>query len=147
MQFGLIIVLGLMMVAASLTVPFQRSMDAPVAVAQAQSQVDQYRMFVFVAALYMKSYSGGAGTLTWTTLRTAPGAPSGAVNSMMPSNWKVVVASDLSWVACTPMDERAIGAVAQLATKNSASVIPTQVGQQSYMVIGSSTDTSKASQC
>ena len=121
--------------------------DQPVAVANAMVQVNQYRMFMYVADQYMKTYSGGPGTLTWATLASVASAPSGALNVNMPAGWKVVVASDKSWVACTQIDERAIGAIQQLAVQAGKSLSQTQVATNSYVVVGATTDVTKASQC
>jgi hypothetical protein len=147
MQMFIYVVAGLMIVASLLTVANQRTSDAPPAVVEAQAQVDRYRLFMYVAAQYMTTYSAGAATLTWSTLKTAPNIPSGAAGMQMPANWKVVVAADNSWVACTTLDERALGIVQQLATAHGAGLNPTQIASQQYVVVGTAADVSQAGQC
>lgn len=147
MQLLMILVIALMMFMAATTQNTQQAIDAPQAVAAARSQVDQYRVFMYVAGQYMKGYSGGAATIPWTTLRTASGVPSGAANAGMSGSWKVVAAADSSWVACTDMDERAVAAIQQLAVNNGLNLIQTASGGTSYMVVGGATDSGKAGQC
>lgn len=147
MQFLVIVVLSLLMFLAATTRNVQQAIDAPAAVAEARVQVEQYRMFVYVAGLYMQGYSGGAATIPWTTLRGASGVPSGVRNAGMPATWRVVAAADNSWVACTEMDERAVAAVQQMATLGGRDLIQASSGSTNYMVVGGAADTGKASQC
>lgn len=147
MQLLAMIVLSLLIFVASTTSSVQQSIDQPVAVATARAQVDKYRVFMFVANLYMQNYTGGAATIGWTTLRTAPGAPSGAANSMMPSSWKVVAAADNTWVACTDLDERAVSAVQQLAVNGGLGLQQVSVNGTSMMVAGTAADSGKANLC
>lgn len=147
MQFLVIAVLSLLMFLAATTRNTQQAIDAPQAVADARVQVEQYRMFVYVAAMYVQGYAGGAATVTWPTLKTASGVPSGLLNSGMPATWKVVIAADHSWVACTTMDERAVSAVQQLANTAGQGLIQTTSGSADYMVVGQAADAGKASLC
>lgn len=144
MQLLYIAALGTMMFLAATTTAVQNATTAPVAVAQARANLDQYRMFMFVAGLYMASYSSGAATITWDTLKTAPGAPRGAA---MPATWKVVVAADNSWVACTELDPRTIGAIGQFIPNSTVGLISTQVAGKGYVVVGGPSDVGKAAQC
>lgn len=138
---------GLIIVASLLTVSVQRAFDAPTSMIPVQAQVDQYRMFMYVADVYMSTYTGGAGTVTWVMMKDATGAPSGAKLASMPATWKVVVAADNTWVACTPMDERAMGVIQQLAAPAGKLLNQTQIASQNYVVIGDAADVGKASQC
>lgn len=147
MQFLLILAVTLMMVLAATTRNTQQAIEVREEAVSARQQIDRYRTFMFVANLYMQTYSGGAATLTWNTLRTAPGAPSGAVQSGMPATWKIVVAADNSWVACTELDERALGSVQQLAVAGGQGLVPATVGGQSFVVVGGVADQGKAGLC
>ena len=115
--------------------------------AAAGAQVDQYRLFLFVASQYMRTYSAGAATIHWDTLKTASGIPSGAQNALMPTSWRVVAAADNSWVACTELEPRAIGALEQLAVRGGTALQRTQVGSTHYAVLGGVSDVTKAGQC
>lgn len=147
MQILLYVALGLILFAAATTTAVQRQFDTPKAVVNASAQVDQYRLFMFVASQYMQTYSAGAGTVTWNTLKTVVTAPSGAKSIGMPATWKVVAAADNSWVACTDLDERAIGAIQQLAVRGGQSLNQTQLTGTSFIVVGSAADIAKAAQC
>lgn len=141
------LVLSLLMLLAATTQNTQQAIDAPAAVVQARAQVDQYRLFMFVANLYMQGYSGGAATITWSTLKTAPGAPSGAVNGNVPATWKVVAAADNSWVACTDLDVRTVSVVQQMAVAGGQGLQQATVNGNDYRVVGSAADSGKASLC
>jgi hypothetical protein len=147
MQLLYLIALATAMAASLTTLAYQQKYDRPAEVTQAVAQVNQYRMFMYVAAQYMKGYAGGAATIPWSSLKTVATAPSGAVNAGMPVNWKVVAASDNSWVACTPMDERALGMVQQLAVQGGLSLNSTQITGANYTVVGAATDIGKAASC
>jgi len=147
MPLLVIIVIAFLMLAAGMTKNTQQAIDAPVAVAAARAQVEQYQLFMFVATLYMQDYSGGAGSIVWSTLKTARGAPSGAVGGNMPASWRVVVAADKSWVACTDLDERAVGIVQQLAANGGHGLQQVNVSASKFMVVGAPADSGKASQC
>jgi hypothetical protein len=140
-------VIGLILFLALTTISTQQQIDASPAVAAARVQVDQYRMFMFMANEYMKTYSGGAGTVTWSALKTLPYAPSGTQNIAMPPDWKIMVDASNSWVACTPMDERAIGMIQQFTENRGVALNVTQIGNNSYIVVDTAGNTSKASQC
>jgi hypothetical protein len=122
-------------------------MDNPEAVSWVRVEVDQYRVFMFVATQYMASYTGGAGTLPWTTLRLFPSAPSGIRNKGMPANWRVVVDSSGTWVACTPMSERALPAVQQLAAISTTAATLISVGSETMAFLGNASDSGNASLC
>jgi hypothetical protein len=122
-------------------------MDNPEAVARVRAEVDQYRVFMFVAAQYMASYTGGAATLPWPTLRDFPSAPSGIRTKGMPANWRVVVDSAGTWVACTPMSERALPAIQQLAAASSAAATLVSVGSEAMAFLGNAGDSGNASLC
>lgn len=147
MQLIFYAAIGLILLSAVMTETVQRAFDTPKAVVSASAQVDQYRLFMYVASQYMRSYTAGAGTITWSTLKTVATAPSGAKNMNMPANWKVVAGSDNTWVACTELEPRAIGAIQQLAVQGGQTLNNTQIGGTSFVVIGSATDTGKAAQC
>lgn len=100
-----------------------------------------------LAAQYMQTYTGGAATLKWAQLATVPSAPSGARNIAMPGNWKVIVAADSTWLACTQMDEAAVGMIQQFATAGGVSLTPTVISNSNYIVVGSQADVAKANQC
>ena len=147
MQLTFFLALIVLVVAAMTNTAKLRAADAPEAVVSASAQVDQYRVFMYAAGQYMQGYSAGSATLTWDTIKTANTVPPGARNVSMPLNWKVVAASDNSWVACTPMDERAAGIAQQLAVQNGASMVTASVSGNNYLVVGSASDISKAGQC
>jgi hypothetical protein len=147
MQILFYVALGLVLFAAATTTALQRQFDTPKAVVAASAQVDQYRLFMFIASQYMRNYSAGAGTITWDTMKTIAGAPSGAKSVGMPATWKVVAAADNSWVACTELDERAIGAIQQLAVRGGQSLNKTLLNGNSFIVVGGLADTVKAIQC
>lgn len=147
MQLLVIFVVSLLLFLAGTTRNAQLAVDAPQAALDARAQIDKYRTFMYVANLYMQGYSGGAATLTWSTLKTASGAPSGAVNAGMPASWKVVASADNSWVACTDVDERALGAVQQMAVAGGVNVFPGDVSGKNYFVVGTAADSGKASLC
>jgi len=119
--------------------------DNPAPVASAVDQVNQYRTFMYVANQFMKTYSGGPKSLYWSDIRNAPGAPSGS--GAMPSSWKIVVAADSTWVACTQMDERAAGMLQQVSAPQGLKLNPTKIQNTDYIVIGQATDIPKSSQC
>lgn len=147
MKFGFLMALAFVMFTA-MTRNYQFSgSDNPKPVANAIQQVNQYQIFMFVANQYMKNYSGGARTLYWSDIKAVDGAPSGATSIGMPSNWKIVVAADMSWVACTQMDERAAGMLQQLTTKAGISLLPTKVQSQDYIVVGAAADIGRSTQC
>ncbi len=147
MQLTFFLALIVLMVTAMSSTERLRASETPDTVIGASAQVDQYRVFMYAASQYMQGYSAGSATLTWDSIKTANGVPPGARNVDMPLNWKVVVASDNTWVACTPMDERAAGIAQQLAIQNGASMVTTSLNGNSYLVVGSASDTSKAGQC
>ena len=145
MQLMFFLALIVMMV-ASLTNSV-KSNETPAQVVDASAQVDQYRVFMYAAAQYMQTYSAGSGTLTWDTIKTASAVPPAARNVSMPLNWKIVAASDNSWVACTQMDERAAGIAQQLAVQGGQGMVGTNLNGNNYLVVGQATDVSKANQC
>lgn len=147
MYFIYVLIIAVAVFTSLTTKQRQAATDAPAAVASAASQVNQYRMFMYVAAQYMQTYSGGAATLKWAQLVTVATAPSGARNIVMPGNWKVIVAADNSWLACTQMDEAAVGMIQQFATAGSVSLTPTTISNSNYIVVGSQADVAKAKQC
>ena len=117
MHLLLIAAVSLVMFASIVTLHGHGEMDRPRATADASIQVEQYRMFMFVADQFMKTQSpAGAGTITvdWTTMANSSVAPPSTKLMAMPAGWRVVRAADLSWVTCTEMDERSIGALNQL---------------------------------
>lgn len=93
--------------------------DHPQAALSAMAEVDLYRMFMYSADQYMKQTSladvNTQTTVTWATIKVASTTPPGASNLAIPSTWKIVVTPGKKWVACTDMDERSVGAIAQLA--------------------------------
>jgi hypothetical protein len=147
MQILLYLALGLILFAAATTTATQHLFETPKAVVSASAQVDQYRLFMYAASQYMQTYSAGAGTITWDTMKTVGTTPSGAKSTGMPAAWKVVAAADNSWVACTELDERAVGAIQQLAVRGGQALNNTLVNGNSFIVVGSAADTAKAIQC
>lgn len=147
MQIFIISLFSMMIVNAMLSTSLQQQIDSPKEVTDAIVQVDQYRMFSYVASQYMKSYSGGAGTVTWSAMASASGMPSGAKGATMPANWKVVVASDGTWVTCTQLTEQSLAILDQLAVGSGADLRQTTVGGTNFLVVGATSDVSKASQC
>lgn len=117
MHFVLLAAVSLVMFASIITLNSQTEMDRPQATTDAAIQVDQYRMFMYVADQYMKAMApSGPGIITvdWPTMANSSVAPPSAKLLAMPAGWRVVRAADLSWVSCTEMDERSIGALNQL---------------------------------
>lgn len=147
MQLAFFLALIVMMVVGLTGTVRMKEGAAPAAVAEASAQVDQYRVFMYAAAQYMQGYTAGSATYTWDTIKMAAAVPPASRNVGMPLNWKVVVASDNSWVACTPMDERAAGIAQQLAVQGGKDLIGTTVNGAEYLVLGSASDASKAGQC
>lgn len=147
MQFFIFIIVALAMFSAITTSLTHAKKDAPVAVSAARAQIDQYRLFMYVANEYMRNYSGGAQTITWQTLKTLPWIPSGARQGGMPASWKVVAAADNTWVACTELDERTVGVLEQLANRSGQGFNQATLTGQSYIVVGQAEDIGKASQC
>lgn len=147
MQVLFYIALALVLAIAATTTAIQRQSDAPRAVVSASEQVDRYRLFMYVASTYMKGYSGGPGIVTWEMMKSIPTLPSGAKATGMPPSWKVIVSSDNTWVACTDLDERAIGAFQQLAVQTGQRLQQTQLAGHSFIVVGTADDTGKAAQC
>lgn len=121
--------------------------DNPAKVASAADQVSQYRTFMYVASQYMATYSGGPRTLYWSDIRSSPGAPSGSSSGGMPANWKIVVAADATWVACTEMDARTIGILQQVSASRGLELKPTSIQNKDYIVIGNESDIPKSGQC
>lgn len=121
--------------------------DNPEAIARVRVEVDQYRVFMFVATQYMASYTGGAATLPWTTLRAFPSAPSGTRHNGMPANWRIVVDSAGTWVACTPMSERALPVVQQLAAASATAATLISVGSKTMAYLGEAGESGNASVC
>ena len=124
-----------------------QEMDAPKVVAEAAAEVNEYRMFMFLASQYMSTYSGSAGIVTWQSLITVPIAPSGVKNVSVPPTWRLVVSEDRSWVACTPMSERATGIVEQLAVAGGQTLNAITTADTNYIVVGSTADISKSALC
>lgn len=119
MHLLLMAALALVVFISITTLSTQGSLDRPQKTADAAVKVDQYRMFMFVADKYMKmSAPTGPGTVTvdWATMAASSVTPPAAKLLAMPPGWRVVRAADLSWVACTEMDERSVGALNQLLT-------------------------------
>lgn len=143
----LLVAISFMILLASMGGMKRSEIDQPKKVASAGSSIYRYQMFVYVSTLYMASYSGGAATVYWPTLRTASGAPSGAKNMDMPPTWKIVIAADRTWVACTEVDERSIGTIGQIASYGQKGVHQTTVSTVDYRVIGDAADLGKASVC
>lgn len=93
--------------------------DHPQAAQSAMAEVDLYRMFMYSADQYMKQTSladvSAQTNVTWDAIKVASTTPPGAKNLAIPVTWKIVVTPGKKWVACTDMDERSVGAIAQLA--------------------------------
>jgi hypothetical protein len=143
--FLLLLILGM---ATSVTATYRwRVSDNPAPVASAVDQVNQYRTFMYVANQFMKTYSGGPASLYWSDIRNSAGAPSGTVAGGMPTSWKIVVAADTTWVACTQMDERAAGMLQQMSAPSGLTLNPTKIQSTEYIVIGQATDIPKSAQC
>jgi hypothetical protein len=115
--------------------------SAPVKVSNASAESGQYQAFLLAADRYMKSYTGGAATIYWSTIRNHPEAPK--VN--MPPDWRIVVAGDKSWVACTPMSEQAANIITQYASMSGHKINPYYTGQ-SFLAVDT-TDWNLISKC
>lgn len=123
MHFLLIAALSLVVFYSAVTLGTNAEVDNPQAARDAAIQVDQYRMFMYVADQYMTQFppaAAGVVTVTWPTMAASTVAPPGAKTLTMPPSWRVVRAADLSWVACTDMDERSIGSLNQLLSSGVA---------------------------
>ena len=120
----------------------------------AGAEVDQYRLFMFVADQYMKTAPPvTVNTVrTWEGMKETPVAPTGARAGSMPGGWKVVQTPSAGWVACTEMNERSISMISQLAPRPSVSsgsgtftmpgLVPVSLGTNpapSHIVIGTPT--------
>ena len=78
MHLLLIAAVSLVMFASFVTLHGHGETDRPRATADASIQVEQYRMFMFVADQFMRTQSpAGAGTITvdWTTMANSSVAP------------------------------------------------------------------------
>jgi hypothetical protein len=99
----------------------------------AKSELDLYRAFVFAAAQYMTVTppTGRTHWVSWDEMRSSPGIPPGLIRAGIPARWRLQVAGDGSWVACTELSERTATAIAQWAP-----VIQEPPG---HLVVGAST--------
>ena len=145
MGFLYFVIMALIASFASLTLYEQSSIDLPVASQVAQSQLNQYQVFLYVSAQYMSTYRGGSGKIYWSTLKTVPGAPSGAVT--MPGNWYVYTSGNGTWYACTQMLEQAAGALGQFTAPAGIHPVPTTINGNEYLVIDSPSNVAETSQC
>lgn len=134
MQFILIAAMSLIIFLSATTLSSSARVDHSVASTEAVIAVDQYRMFLFVADQYMKTRTtppSSVTTVPWETMAQSPVAPPGSRDLKMPLGWRVVQSVDGSWVACTEMDERPIGGLAQLLpTSTDPSGTATTAGPQ-----------------
>jgi hypothetical protein len=82
----------------------------------ARTELDRYRQFMFAADQFMRSGAapGGAGAVSWEQIKAAPSTPPGMRLAQVPASWRLVVAADGSWVACTTLSERAASAIGQM---------------------------------
>lgn len=147
MKFMVLLALVVAMVTSITAASRWGKSDNPATVASAAQQVSQYRTFMYVANQFMSTYSGGAKTLYWSDIRNTPGAPSGTANGGMPTSWKIVVAADSTWVACTQMDERAAGMLQQMSAPRGLTLNPTKSQNTDYIVIGKPSDIPLSAQC
>ena len=117
---GSVIALGVL----SLTNSASR-VDHKVEHQEAVVQLDQYRLFMFVADQYMRSAPPvtSVTAIRWSTLRASTGAPPAARATGMPNSWRVVQTPSAGWVACTEMEERSIAALGRLAPKPSGPAV------------------------
>ncbi len=123
MQFILIAAMSLIIFLSATTLSSSAKVDHSAASADAVIAVDQYRMFIFVAAQYMRTIATpppSVTTVSWETMAQSSVAPPGSRDLKMPQGWRVVQAVDGSWVACTEMDERPIGGLSQLLPASSS---------------------------
>ena len=117
MQLLLMSAITLVMFLASITFSAQKQIDEPQVKVDAARVVGQYRLFMNVASDYMRdigSASPGVVSIDWATMSQSAVASPGARNIQMPPGWRVIRAADLSWVACTQMDERAVSALSPI---------------------------------
>lgn len=120
----------------------------------AVADVDQYRVFIYVADQYMKTAPAvSVNTVrTWDELKSTSLTPVGARSGGMPYGWKVIQIPPKEWVACTEMDERSISLISQLAPRPSVSsggvtttepgLVPVYIGLSpgvSHVVMGTET--------
>ena len=156
MQVILLAAIGLTMILSVLTIASGNKADRPQASKDSLVQVNKYRTFMYVADQYMKTITVPPATnttITWSTMSASSVAPPAMASTTMPLNWRVVHATDGSWVACTELDERPISAVGQLVAGSSriegtgtlvitpapAALVPITIGATSYVVIGTTT--------
>jgi hypothetical protein len=153
-NFFVVIGLAMVMFMALVTQSEQSAIDAPETTDEARALVDQYRVFMYVADQYMKVSAptqAGIVTVDWATMALSPVTPPATRQAPMPQGWRVVRAADMSWVACTQMDERAAGTLGQFMPLPSAngggqvdalSVMSTPVslssagGTRTFVVVG-----------
>lgn len=158
MQLLLVLALSGLVLFSSIAVKMMADIDAPEAAADALVQVDQYKVFMFVADQYMTHSAPtapGVVSIDWATLSSTPQTPPATRNMPMPAGWRVVRGPDMSWVACTRMGEQAASALGQLlpapsspggsatvsamTNANTAVNLPYGSASQSFVVLGSPT--------
>lgn len=153
MQLLLIVAVAMLM-AFSITTKFAHDkIDRPAAAKQALVEVNRFRTFMFVANQYMNTVTVAPSAITtipWSTMASSSVTPPGMRSMSMPATWRVVQATDKSWVACTEMDERSVSAVGQLVAATStvngsgtvvvspapAALVPVSIGGTGFVVIG-----------
>ena len=153
MQVILFAAIGITMILSVLTIAAGNKADRPQESKDSLVQVNKFRTFMYVADQYMKTIivpPATNTTITWATMSTSSVAPPAMASTTMPLNWRVVHATDGSWVACTELDERPISAVGQLVAGSSriegtgtlvitpapAALVPITIDAKSYVVIG-----------
>lgn len=92
--------------------------ENPLAVRQAQQELDNLRGFAFSAKRFVASHGEFEGVLSWqdeagaVSLASAPSTPGALRQIGMPAAWRVVVDKD-EFVLCTALSEAAIALAGQ----------------------------------
>jgi hypothetical protein len=99
----------------------------------AKAEMDLYREFLYAASQYMAGIPPVEvpRRVTWDEIRSASTTPPGLVQAGIPAGWRLEVAGDGSWVACTELSERTATAIGQWA--------PLQHGSPGHSVVGTMT--------
>jgi hypothetical protein len=118
--------------------------DHPEAADDAHLQVDLYREFIYVGNVYMTKYAPAmpaSMTVNWSTM--SAWAPAPLRNAPMPASWKIVRAADLTWAACTDMDEFAANGIGVVidptnpaASANTPVTLMVSGQSQDFVVVG-----------
>lgn len=93
-------------------------------VSLASSELDDYRLFLYVASAFMSRASPGAAELYWSDISNVATLPAALKAHRFSSLWRVLVLADQSWVVCAPLSEKALGMQTQLMSAHGVNWLP-----------------------